>query len=145
MTEPFKFTFTILGEPCSWKNSRRIVTKPFPKSLPSKKAERWMKSAVKQLEDQWEYASIPKTTEVNAAIVSYLKTPRFNDMHEIHGWTNDADSLYGGPGDALQAAGVIEDDVCIASHDGSRRRHDKENPRVEITLTRVDGERDEKA
>jgi Holliday junction resolvase RusA-like endonuclease len=131
----FPLRFVILGEPCVWKNSRRIVTKPFPKSLPSKKAEAWMESAVPQLARQWRYVAIPKTVRLNAAIVSYLKTPRLNDSGEIHGWLPDQDNLLGGPGDALQAAGILEDDVCIESHDGSRRRYDKERPRVEITLT----------
>jgi hypothetical protein len=35
----------------------------------------------------------------------------------------------------MQAAGVLVDDFQIASHDGSRRYLDRQNPRVEITLT----------
>ena len=41
--------------------------------------------------------------------------------------------------DILVEAGIIEDDnyKIIASHDGSRVKYDKGNPRVEITLTEV--------
>ena len=44
--------------------------------------------------------------------------------------------------DILTDAGVIEDDCCriVAGHDGSRVRHDKENPRVEIEITDLEGE-----
>lgn len=138
MPDLFPIKLTILGPPCVWKNSRRIVTKPFPKSLPSKKAEAWMEAAIPQLERQWIYKPIPKLWQLNAKILSYLPTPRLNKEGDIHGWMADADNLYGGPGDAMEAAGVLEDDVCIESHNGSRRLHDKKNPRVEITLTLFD-------
>lgn len=41
--------------------------------------------------------------------------------------------------DILVKAGIIEDDSSkvIAGHDGSRVLYDKENPRVEITLSEV--------
>lgn len=44
--------------------------------------------------------------------------------------------------DILVAAGIIEDDnsKVIAGHDGSRVKYDKNNPRVEITLTEVSDE-----
>lgn len=43
--------------------------------------------------------------------------------------------------DILVAGGVIEDDNCkiVASHDGSRVRYDKDNPRVEITISSIKG------
>jgi Holliday junction resolvase RusA-like endonuclease len=85
----------------------------------------WLKSAVEQLRWQWADAPIPKTMHVSAKIVSYLGTKRMID----------ASNLYQGPEDAMQLAGVLEDDVCIEDHDGSSRRYDKLNPRVEITLT----------
>jgi Holliday junction resolvase RusA-like endonuclease len=138
MTTIFPVRLTVLGPPCVWKNQRRVVTKPFVKSHPSKKAAAWMKSAIGQLERQWIYKPIPKLWQLNAKILSYLPTPRLNEEGDIHGWLADADNLYGGPGDALESAGILEDDVCIESHDGSRRLYDKENPRVEMTLTLFD-------
>jgi Holliday junction resolvase RusA-like endonuclease len=127
------YTFTILGAPCSYKNSKEIVhprgKASRPWLQPSKKSQKWMKSAVKQLQEQWGgRPRIPKSTELNAAIVSYLPTRRLTD----------ADNLYGGPGDALQRAGILEDDCCIRTNDGSDRRYDKNNPRVVITLTKCD-------
>ena len=118
--------FVIVGAPCSYKNSKRAVRmgKRFA-LLPSKSAERWMKAALEQLESQWAYGPIPKSVRVNAKILSYLPTRRLTDL----------DNLLGGPGDALQRAGILEDDVSICSFDGSRRLYDKERPRVVIELT----------
>jgi Holliday junction resolvase RusA-like endonuclease len=143
MPDLFPIRFTILGPPCSYKNSKRVVTKPFIKALPSEKAEAWMESAVFQLRGQWRYKPIPKTMPINAAIVSYLPHERFNDDGEPHGWTIDLDNTLGGPGDAMQSAGILEDDVCIESYDGSRRRYDPKRPRVEITLTLLDEQEDQ--
>lgn len=50
----------------------------------------------------------------------------------------DAHNLYEGLADLLQHAGVIADDVQIVSWDGSRVYWDKENPRVEVTLTEIE-------
>ena len=96
-----------------------------PGSGASPRAAAWMKTAILQLESQWRYVAIPKRFELNAMIVSYLPTRALTD----------ADNLLGGPGDALETAGILEDDSCICSHDGSRRRYDPKRPRVEITLT----------
>jgi len=42
--------------------------------------------------------------------------------------------------DILKAAGVVADDnsKIVAAHDGSRVRYDKENPRVEIEIWRME-------
>ncbi len=47
----------------------------------------------------------------------------------------DLSNLYEFAQDALQEAGVIEDDYLIESHDGSRRLYDKLNPRTEIIIS----------
>jgi len=47
----------------------------------------------------------------------------------------DLSNLYELPQDALVSAGVIEDDVLIESHDGSRKLYDPKNPRTEITIS----------
>lgn len=46
--------------------------------------------------------------------------------------------------DILTHYGVLEDDHSriVASHDGSRVRYDKDNPRVEITITESDSEKE---
>ena len=54
------------------------------------------------------------------------------------GAPGDLSNYYEGPQDALERAGVIEDDRLIRSHDGSRILQDKENPRVDIILWPMD-------
>jgi len=117
----------IHGRPVSWKNSREIAG---GKIIKNKRQQEWLTYAMVQLSGQygWNTPRIPKKERLNAAIVSYLPTRQLTD----------ADNLYGGPQDALQAAGVLEDDVSIQTHNGSDRLYDKANPRVEITLTRYE-------
>lgn len=52
----------------------------------------------------------------------------------------DLGNLLAATCDILVKAGVIEDDNVgiVASHDGSRVEYDKENPRVEIEIRRVE-------
>jgi hypothetical protein len=131
-----------LGAPFSWKRARQITKFSGHASIGlTTDAKQWARAAVAQLRLQWSEvfaAPIPKTIPLNAAIVSYLPTRRLTD----------ASNLYQGPEDVMQAcgprckpkckmhAGVIEDDSAIESHDGSARRYDKTQPRVEIVLTR---------
>ena len=126
-----RIDLVILGQPVSWKNSKQISC--IAGRIVSRKSDiatAWQRSAIKQLMIQrcnLGLAMIPKTTSLNAKIVSYCGNHRIID----------ASNLYQGPEDVLQAAGILEDDSCIESHDGSRREYDKKNPRVEITLTEV--------
>ena len=151
----FRFGFTIPGDPFVQKNSRqpRVVPegkKPGAKRgaygcpycrgrfhillQPSTAYAQWRRAAVKHLRTLWDIGQgLPiwldekrkHRLQVNAAIVSYQRTKRLAD----------ADNLYAGPQDALEEAGILENDVIIRSHDGSDRRYDKASPRVEITLT----------
>ena len=73
----------------------------------------------------WRDEKAQRRFELNAAIVTYQENRRLAD----------ADNLYAGPQDAMTEAEVLEDDVIIRSHNGSDRRYDKDNPRVEIVLT----------
>jgi Holliday junction resolvase RusA-like endonuclease len=121
----------IRGRPVSWKNSPQMIEgrggRPIP--VKSKAQRRWLKAALVQLADQWRNEpKIPKDARLNAAIVSYLATKGMID----------SDNLYGAPHDAMQAAEVLEDDVSIQTHDGSDRLYDKDDPRVEITLSLYD-------
>lgn len=124
-----EWRFTILGVPQVKKNSRQLVVrKGRPISLPGKPYREWAQTALLQLRSQWMgQAPIPRTTWLNAAIVSY----------QAKGQACDASNLYQGPEDVLQEARIIENDYQIVSHDGSRRLRDAANPRVEITLTEV--------
>lgn len=138
----FEFRLTIKGPPFSWKRARQPVRYGGHASIAlTTEAKRWAKDAAGQLRDQWSRVfrdAIPKDVPVNAAIISYLPTRRLTD----------ASNLYQGPEDVMQTcrpkckprcklhAGVLEDDSCIESHDGSARLYDKDDPRVEIVLTR---------
>ena len=53
----------------------------------------------------------------------------------------DLNNLLEAATDLLVSAGVLKDDHCgiVVSHDGSRVLYDKDNPRTEITITRVPG------
>lgn len=134
-----------LGAPISWKNHRRVVMIAGRPSVgPSKQHKDWAQYAVAELRRQWCATfggPIPKSIPLNFAVRSYLPTKRLTDMS----------NLYQGPEDVMQVcqpkckpgckvhAGVIEDDSAIEAHNGSARLYDKDNPRVEITLTRYAG------
>lgn len=125
----FEFRLVIRGRPFVLKNSKRaVVSGGRPRIIPSKRAGEYLADASLQLSQQWAplFATpIPEGVAVNARLVTYCAT-----RHRA-----DASNLYQAPEDALQAAGVLTDDYQIASHDGSRRRYDKQRPRVEVTLT----------
>lgn len=78
----------------------------------------------------------PKTKQkidfpVNVQCVYYMPTRRRVDLVNLLEATMDI----------LVAAGVLADDNCriVAAHDGSRVDHDKQNPRVEITINSYHG------
>ena len=70
-------------------------------------------------------------TAVNMQCIYYMPTRRKVDLCNLLEATCDI----------LVAAGVLADDNCkiVASHDGCAVYHDKEYPRVEITLTDYKG------
>jgi Holliday junction resolvase RusA-like endonuclease len=126
----FVLRLVVYGEPFVMKNSKQIVALPKrrPILVPSKAAKRFLRSATEQLRTQWGAvftAPLPASVLVQARIVSYLGTRRRTDLS----------NCYGAVEDAMQAGGVLEDDWQIASHDGSRRLYDKQNPRTEIIIT----------
>ena len=66
---------------------------------------------------------------MNIQCLYYMQTRRIVDLV----------GLLQGTDDLLTDAGVIKDDNSriVAGHDGSRVLYDKENPRVEITITPI--------
>lgn len=120
-------TFTIPLQPVTKKNSPRIVKgKGWPMVLPSKQYQDYEKSALKILRGRHE----PIADPVQVTATFYMKTRRTVDL------TNLLEAL----DDVLVKAGILRDDNCaiIVSHDGSRVRYDRNNPRTEVTITRVD-------
>lgn len=118
-----KTTFTIPLEPRTKKNSQKIIiVKGRPMIFPSKQYKEFESEAL------W---FIPKSGidySVNVKAIFYMRTKRQVDL------TNLLEAL----DDVLVKGGMLEDDnhKIIASHDGSRVRFDKENPRIEIEIER---------
>jgi Holliday junction resolvase RusA-like endonuclease len=118
--DSFDLRFTIPGKPAVLKNSKIIVTKPFPRLVPSKVSREWARRA----EHALTWHDDPIAGDVWVQIVTYAHDRRRRDL----------DNSLSGPLDALVAAGVLGDDAQVKSLDGSRLLYDKENPRVEIRL-----------
>ena len=121
-------SLTIMGIPVSKKNHGQIITNQKtgrPMLLPSPQYRKYEADALKQLHKPAE----PISTAVNAQYRYYMPNARKCDLVNLIQATNDI----------LVKGGVIEDDnyTIVASHDGSGVWVDKENPRVEITITEV--------
>lgn len=118
---------TIPLQPISKKNSQQIMInkstgKPF--IMPSKKYKLYENAAVGFIPfiDTIDYP-------VNVKCLFYMETRRKCDL------TNMLEAI----DDILVKAAVLSDDnyTVIESHDGSRVLYDKENPRTEIYITKV--------
>lgn len=122
--------FVIPLQPVTKKNSSRIVkgNKGWPRVLPSKQYQDYERDALKLLRGRHE----PIADPVQVTGIFYMKTRRTVDL------TNLLEAL----DDVLVKAGILRDDNCaiIVSHDGSRVRYDRNNPRTEVEITRVDVE-----
>ena len=118
----------IKGKPITKKNSMRMVTnkktgRVFP--IPSKAYEEYKKVFLSQVKYLGE--SIVRPCNVKA--VYYMPT-----RHRV-----DLTNLLSATHDLLVDAKVLEDDnsKIVVSVDGSTVFYDKENPRVEIEITKV--------
>lgn len=108
-------TFIIPGRPVVLKNSKQIVyagNRRIIKSNP--RVEAYQHKALAVLCDQW-ISKVPITAPVNLAIISEGAWKRSSEN------LPDASNLYQMPEDLLEAAGIIQDDRQVESHDGSRR------------------------
>lgn len=116
---------TLYGRPITKKNSSQIVKAGAKRRvISSKQFSAYEEACLYQL------LKAPKTSEenLNMQCLYYMPT-----RHRV-----DLVNLLQATCDILVKAKVIKDDnfKIIASHDGSRVLYDKENPRVEITLSR---------
>lgn len=121
--------FIVNLPPISKKNSQQILInrktgKPF--ISPSKQYKEYEKAAL------W---FIPKLKEpinepVNVKCLFYMPTKRKVDL------TNLLEAI----DDVMVKAGLLEDDnfSIIAGHDGSRVLYDKESPRTEVEITKIE-------
>lgn len=122
----------IHGQPVTKKNSMRLVQvhgRMIP--IPSKQYKEYEHLCLAQIPG-WQKCRIDYP--VNVACVYWMATKRPVDLLNLLGATMDI----------LVDAGVLKDDNAriVVSHDGSRVEYDKNDPRVEITITegKVHGE-----
>jgi Holliday junction resolvase RusA-like endonuclease len=118
---------TIDLPPITKKNSQQIVrAKGHYMVLPSKQYRKYEKEASKILKWKDEPIDYP----VNVECKFYMPTRRRVDIANLTSAIHDV----------LVHAGVLEDDNrnIVYSMDGSRVLYDKEHPRTEITITRVE-------
>lgn len=121
--------YTIKLPPITKKNSQQILTnkktgKPF--IMPSSTYKQYEENAAIFLRPR---PLRPISDPVNVKCVFFMPTRRVVDL------TN----LLEAAADILVHCGILEDDNCriVVSHDGSRVEYDKDNPRTEITITRI--------
>ena len=122
----------IYGEPRTKKNSQRVIPMrgkngaTYSRILPSKAYEQYEADCVRQITGD---KRIGISYQVNVKVIYYMATHRIIDLVNLLEATDDI----------LVAAGVLEDDNIriVAGHDFSRVLYDKENPRAEITITKM--------
>ena len=122
--------YTIKLPPITKKNSQQILTnsktgRPF--IGPSKQYKKYEKEAAWFLTPR---PPRPIECSLNVKCLFYLPTRRKTDL------TNLLEAV----DDILVRTGIIADDHydIVTSHDGSRCYWDKENPRTEIIITRIE-------
>lgn len=118
---------TIPLQPITKKNSQRIVVNGGrPYILPSKQYKQYEKDCACFLPDSRE----PIDYAVNVRAVYYMKTRRKVDLTNLH------EALH----DILVHYGILADDnhTIIVGTDGSYVDYDKENPRTEVIITKVE-------
>ena len=126
-------TFTILGPPATKKTSQRIVRNKRTGRMwvrPSERTDDWTASAVAQLRvafAKWARGWVGGHGAVDVPVNVRALIYRARNA-------GDAVNFYQAIADALEAAGVVENDRLIVSWDGSRLLLDRKNPRVELTL-----------
>lgn len=123
-----RIKFEIPLQPISKKNSQQILVnrktgKPFV--MPSKAYKEYEAAAM------W---FIPKSVTINEAVnvkcLFYMGTHRKCDL------TNMLEAI----DDIMVKAGLLEDDnfTIIESHDGSRVLYDKQKPRTEVVIKKIE-------
>lgn len=123
----------LYGNPATKKNSMQIFRNKRTGQRylsQSKRYKDYEKDCLKQITGKYKKNLDER---YNMKCIYYRKT-----RHRV-----DLTNLLAATCDILTKAGVIEDDNCkvIVGHDGSRVRHDKDNPRVEIEITKVNDDR----
>lgn len=121
--------FTIPVRPATKKNSGQIITiKGRPILLPSPKYREFEKECLPYLNHVKTEAGIINYP-VNLECLFYMETRRRVDLANLLNAIDDA---------AVKSGLILDDNRdIIAAHDGSRVFYDKNNPRIEITITEM--------
>lgn len=127
-----RISFTVPGPPRTKKTSNRIVRAGrFHKVLPSKAFEEWNRVAQMHLANRSNLTNLgeiglalPWRGAINCCATFYRQAA-----------IGDATGFYQALADALQEAGIVENDRLLVSWDGSRLKKDAKNPRIEVVLT----------
>ena len=120
---------TLQGQPRTKKNSGQIIRAGGKRMLiPSKAYREYEADCLRQLLFETPYNI---DSPVNMRCLYYMGTRRKVDLVNLLEATCDI----------LCKALIIADDHCgvVAGHDGSRVLYDKQHPRVEITITDMEG------
>ena len=124
--------FSIAGAPRTKKNSQQLIRLPSGRRMvkPSEKYEEYERAALLQLKHLRRLLPGPIDCPVNIKCVYYMPTLRRVDLTNLEEATDDI----------LVRAGIIADDnsKIVAGHDGSRVRLDRQLPRVEIEIVRME-------
>lgn len=123
-------TIILPGTPITKKNSQQLVYAGRPMIIPSKAYKDYRKACLAYIQTE---AKQGIDYAVNLRCVYYMPTRRRVDLCNLLEATCDI----------LMDAGVLKDDnsQIVAAHDGSRVDYDKEQPRVEITILPIVGEK----
>lgn len=129
---PYPLNFIIAGQPMSKKrNWYPMWFKGRPHIGLSAVYKAWEKDAKDQL---W-----LQRIKYQAAMMGSFEPITEPVLIEFHFFIKghrkiDLSNLYQGPEDALQAAGILNNDEVIAGHDRSRRHYGVDNPHITITI-----------
>ncbi len=120
----------LYGNPATKKNSMQIFKNPRtgqPFLTQSKRYKDYARDCGRQITGKYKKKI---DYPINLKCVYYRKT-----RHRV-----DLTNLLAATCDILSDFGVIEDDNCkiVVSHDGSRVKYDKECPRVEIEIEKIE-------
>ena len=129
--------FVIKGDPRTKKNHQMIAGAGHKCSACGKPEKQWIRQgrAHDDFADaaKWQLRPRPQKSidyPVNVKAIFYMKTRRRVDALNLQATIDDL----------LVECKILEDDnsKIVAAHDGSRVLYDPMNPRVEITITRMD-------
>jgi Holliday junction resolvase RusA-like endonuclease len=119
--------YYIVGHPYVKKSNQKVVRRGNSiRKIDTPRYREWHERAKRQLLTQLRPYE-PLSKPINLQCMFYVRTKGRVDLS----------ALYEGIQDVLVEMSILADDNCwiVRSHDGSGVWHDKENPRMEITIT----------